>query len=91
MLISSMDLINLPVYSQAGQYLGKISSVDINIETHQVSSYYIKTGLIKGLWHQQLIIAPSQVVSITKEKMVVDDNASRQPIGEAELAAPLAK
>lgn len=91
MKISSSDLINLPVYTQGGQYLGKVDSLDIDIDTHTITHYHIRTGLIKGLWHQQLIVHQSQVISISKEKMIVEDNTSRQPIGEVELATPVAK
>ena len=83
MKIQSNDLINLPVYTQSGQHLGRIDSFDIDLETHTITHYYVKTGLIKGLWHQQLIIHKSQVISITEKKMVVEDNIKRQP--EAEL------
>jgi len=88
MIILSSDLINLPVYTQSGQHLGRVDSFEVNIDTQAISCYHVRTGLIKGLWHQQLTIAPNQVVSINKEKMVVADNASRQPIGEVELAIP---
>ncbi|NUM25934.1 MAG: PRC-barrel domain-containing protein [Candidatus Buchananbacteria bacterium] len=74
MKISSNDLINLPVYTEAGQHLGRIISFDINIDNYLIEKFYVKTGLIQGLWHEQLIINPSQVVSITKEKMVVDNS-----------------
>ncbi|MDX9893634.1 MAG: PRC-barrel domain-containing protein [Patescibacteria group bacterium] len=79
MNLSSNDLINLPVYTESAQYLGKITSVDINIDNHQISSYCVRTGLIQGLWHQHLLISPSQIISISKEKMVVSDNVDRQP------------
>lgn len=90
MRISSEDLLNLPVESQAGQRLGRISSVDVDTDSHLITHYHVKTGLIKGLWHQQLLISPAQVVSISKEKMVVEDNAVREPAAEldpAKLAA----
>ncbi len=73
MIISSSDLINLPVFTKGGEHLGRVASLDVDIDTHEVRHYYIKTGLIKGLWHEQIMIAPSQVVSITAEKMIVED------------------
>ncbi len=91
MIILSSDLTNLPVYTQGGQYLGRIDSFEVDIDTNTITCYHVRTGLIRGLWHQQLIIHQSQVISISKEKMVVEDNVSRQPIGEVELIAPMAK
>ena len=94
MLISSSDLINLPVYTKGGRHLGRIVSFDINIDTNLVAAYYVKTGLVKGLWLQQLCISPKQVISISKEKMIVEDMAvtkNAPSLGEIELAAPGAK
>jgi sporulation protein YlmC with PRC-barrel domain len=94
MKIQSNDLINLPVYTQSGQHLGRIDSFDIDLETYTITHYYVKTGLIKGLWHQQLVIAQSQVISISKEKMVVEDNIKKQPETELKkvgIATPATK
>ncbi|OGY49478.1 MAG: hypothetical protein A3J65_03640 [Candidatus Buchananbacteria bacterium RIFCSPHIGHO2_02_FULL_45_11b] len=88
MKISSNDLINLPVFTQSGQNLGRVYSFDLDIDNNAVVSYYVRTGLIKGLWHQQLIISPRQVISISKEKMVVEDSAAKEPkasLGKVEL------
>jgi len=94
MKISSSDLINLPVYTNSGQYLGKVDSFEIDIDINTITHYHVSTGLIKGLWHQKLVIAQSQVISTSKEKMVVEDGVDRQPISELEkvkLATPVTK
>lgn len=94
MQISSADLINLPVYTQTGQRLGRVTFFEIDIDTHTISHYHVKTGLIKGLWHQELIIHQSQVISISKEKMIVEDNVSKQPATDLEnvkLVTPATK
>ena len=83
MLISSDDLINLPVYTQSSQHLGRVTSLEVDINSHIIKCYHVKTGLIKGLWYQELIVHPSQVISISKEKMIVEDNAAKEP--EADL------
>ncbi|OGY51633.1 MAG: hypothetical protein A3J59_04940 [Candidatus Buchananbacteria bacterium RIFCSPHIGHO2_02_FULL_56_16] len=94
MRISSSDLINLPVETQSSAHLGRVSSFDLDLDGHKVVRYYVKTGLIKGLWHQQLLIDPIQVISISKEKMVVEDNLAAEPatqVKEVPFAAPAAK
>ncbi len=94
MQISSDDLVNLPVYTQSGQRLGRVTSFEIDIDSYTISRYYVKTGLIQGLWHQQLIIHQSQVISISAEKMVVEDNVKKQPetkLEEIKLVAPTTK
>jgi len=82
MIIQSGDLINLPVYSQSGQNLGRIDSFEIDLDSHTIIRYHVRTGLIKGLWHEQLLIAQSQVISISKEKMVVEDNIIKEPAAD---------
>ena len=76
MRIPSSDIIGLPVITQQGVHLGHVVSLDIEIETHTITHYHVRTGIIRGLWHQELLIAASQVVSISPEKMVVEDNAA---------------
>jgi sporulation protein YlmC with PRC-barrel domain len=76
MYIHSADLLHLPVYTAAGQHLGRVTGFDIEITSHSVAAYYVRTGLIKGLWHHELVINRSQVISISAERMVVDDSAT---------------
>jgi len=78
MQMSSVDLINLPVYTQSGQGLGRIVSFDLDVDSHLVVNYHVSTGLIKGLWHQRLLIHRSQVIAINKEKIVVEDNVAKE-------------
>lgn len=82
------------MFTQSGQNLGRIYSFDLDIDNSTVVSYYVRTGLIKGLWHQQLAIAPSQVISISKEKMVVEDSAAKEPkanLSKVGLVSPMAE
>ena len=86
MKISNNDLINLPVYTQSGEHLGKVSSFEINSDTGKIENFHIKTGLIEGLWHEQLVVSHSQVVEITGEKMVVEDGANKEKVTDLNLA-----
>lgn len=90
MKILSSDLINLPVYTQSGQNLGRVDSIEVDVEDQTIVNYRVKTGLIKGLWHQQLVIHSSQVISITKEKMTVEDNVGKKPAADL-VATPATK
>jgi len=94
MKILSSDLINLPVFTQSGQHLGRVDSFEVDIDSQAITKYHVKTGLIKGLWHQQLLIDPSQVISISKEKMIIEDNAvkeKRVSFEEVKLVTPVTK
>ncbi len=92
MQISSSDLLNLPVYTQSNTYLGRLASFDVDIDSHAITSYHVKTGLIRGLWHEQLTIALSQVISISLEKMIVEDNVAKEAeLEKVNLAAPVTR
>ena len=78
MKMLSEELINLPVYTQSGEHLGKVVSFDFDIDMQTIEQYHVKTGLIRDLWHEQLVIHHSQVISISAEKMVVEDTVSRE-------------
>lgn len=87
MKISSNDLINLPVYTQGGKHLGKVASFKVDTDTGKLENFYVKTGLIEGLWHEQLIINISQVIEITAEKMIVEDSVNKQKVADLNLAS----
>lgn len=90
MQISYEQLNNLPVYTQNGQLIGKISGLIVDTETHIIKKYLVrKSSLVKDLLSalsqdRDLEIHPSQVVNISKEKMVVFDNIARDMVGSEE-------
>lgn len=83
MLIISKDLINLPAYTQSEKYLGRVSSFEIDADSQTVVRYYVRAGSITARFlneSKELIIANKQVISLTEEKMVVEDNIARELI-----------
>lgn len=78
MKLSSQQLIGLPVYTKSGKHLGQIVSLSIETDIGQVTHFHVRTGLISGLWHQELLIAREQVLSIDEDRMVVDDSVAQQ-------------
>lgn len=75
MLISSQNLLGLPVFTQLEQELGEISGFDLEIDSHAISKYHVKKHSILAdlLGTKDLIIDRSQVILISKEKMIVED------------------
>lgn len=77
MNLSHKQLLNLPVYTESNAYLGRVTSFEINAETHQVIVYYVgSSSWVKTLLSEktpELKIAAAQVISLTEEKMIVDD------------------
>ena len=75
MNLKKNDLIGLPVYTQSNQHLGKVSDFELETSSQLVVKYYIKSkDIIKELLEKELIINNKQVMFISKQKMVVEDN-----------------
>ncbi|MDP2685211.1 MAG: PRC-barrel domain-containing protein [bacterium] len=79
MTLTKQDIINLPVYTQSNQHLGKVVDFEISTHTHTIEKYIVRNlAIVGGILKRDLLIAPSQVISITKEKMIVDDTLTKQ-------------
>lgn len=72
--ISDKQLLGLPVETESGTALGKVHGFHVDVEHHTILQYVVRsTNPLKGLFSRELLVAPSQVLSITEQKMVVDD------------------
>jgi sporulation protein YlmC with PRC-barrel domain len=77
MKISWSQLHHLPVQTESGEKLGIVEGVTISIDKHAIEKYEIKPAtLLAGFFSQALLISPEQVISITKEKMIVKDSVA---------------
>lgn len=77
MLINYQKLINLPVITQSGINLGKISKIEIDTKSQSIINYYVKSiNLVKGLLEGELVINRNQVININEKNVIVDDNCS---------------
>lgn len=78
MLINYSQLINLQVETKSNEFLGKIADLEIDIENYSIRKLHIKSNnLIRGLFEGVLIIDQSQICEITKEKIIVEDEAKK--------------
>lgn len=76
MRLSKTQLLHLPVETRSGQPLGKIVDLVIEAETQTVVQYHVKSqAFVPGLFEQKLLIGRDEVVSLTDQKMVVEDGA----------------
>lgn len=76
-MISLKDLLRLPVETTSGLRLGRVVDAEVDHESHLIVTYVVQPGrLTRPLARTPLRINRSQVVTITKEKMVVDDSAT---------------
>lgn len=73
-MITDKQLIGLPVETKSGTHLGKVHGFSLDPLSHAVLQYTVKnTTLLHDLFGKEYLIAAAQVLSLTEEKMVVDD------------------
>lgn len=73
----------LPVVTETGDPVGKVTGMVIDIDSHQVIQYLVsKSRLLPALLPEELMIHYSQVISVNEDKMVV-----RGGLTEIEAAA----
>lgn len=78
-------MIRLPVFTESGEKLGHISDFEIDIETHQIRKYIVVSGVISK---DTYLVNPSQIVSITEEKIIVADNIVKETAAEKKPIVP---
>ena len=75
----------LPVFTESGIKLGRIHDINFDIESQSVKSYAVKRAIIL----KSYLIKPSQVISITEEKIVVDDTLIKEVEKVVEKKVPV--
>ncbi|MFA6027378.1 MAG: hypothetical protein WC752_00425 [Patescibacteria group bacterium] len=81
MKLSHKQLISLPVYTQSDQHLGKVAGFEFNTDSHIIIKYVISQSSLVKEWlnlGSELEIASAQVISITAEKMIVEDAVTKE-------------
>jgi sporulation protein YlmC with PRC-barrel domain len=64
----------LPVVTVSGAQLGRVHDFELDPIEQRIIRYSVRSGrLIGDLLSRELLIASRQVVSLSDEKMVVDD------------------
>ncbi len=82
------QLKNLSVVTRGGRALGQVEGVIFDPETHAIVQYEVRQGL--PLARRTLLVATSQVLSITAERMTVEDLAGRTEV-VAQQSVPAAE
>ena len=81
--VNVKNILHLTVVTESGINLGKVRDVNLDLDTHMVNHYIVA----KRLQKTPLLIAPKQVVSISDERMVVEDTTNPN-VEEVEMKAP---
>ncbi len=72
----------LPVETQSGILLGRVCDLSIEIDGHSISKYIVVKSKFFAT-SSELLIAPEQIVKITGEKVIVEDNVEASQIRHA--------
>jgi len=83
MRIANNQLMHLPVYTQAGEFLGRVVQFSIDVEQHLVIEYTVAQFPYIQSVSMTHTIPRARVVLITDTKMVVEDN--RVPVGKTNI------
>lgn len=76
--IDDKTLSKLPVYTRSGTRLGKVSGFELDVETQAILRWLVRPkGITASVLKKPLIVARDQVLSITAERMTVDDAVAK--------------
>lgn len=78
------QLKNLPVVTQSGTQLGQVVGFIFDPESHAIVQYEVRHG--SPLSRKILLIATSQVIGITVERMTVEESALTSTNAESQRA-----
>ncbi|MBI5222550.1 MAG: PRC-barrel domain-containing protein [Candidatus Magasanikbacteria bacterium] len=73
MRISLKQFKKLPVETKSGKYIGRVRDVVFEIDGQLMAQYEVSPSLLSG---KRYLISREQVLSISAEKMVVDDGVA---------------
>lgn len=74
MIVDLKHLLGLSVETKSGEHIGRIHAVLMDVESQTVAQYEVRRpGILKEFLAPDLLVHRNQVLSLTKEKMVVDD------------------
>lgn len=80
MPLSSHTLLGLPVETRSGTPLGKVVGFTLDEASQSILSYEVKRGRIMS---DHLLVHRGQVLSLTEEKMTVEDAAVKEDARDA--------
>lgn len=76
--LDDKHLLKLPVETKSGGALGRVAGFEFDAETHVIVRYRVRPrGLAAAMLKKPLLVAREQVLSISAEKMIVDDNVEK--------------
>lgn len=68
------DLRGVHVVTRSGEKVGKLMAFELDADSHEVAQYVVaRASVLAAFMPTELLVHPSQVVSLDNELMVIDD------------------
>jgi len=77
MTLTTKQLINLPVFTESGQKIGKVFVLEVDEKNHVIEKYVVKTNNFFKFAPTTLLLSPRQIVRINEKDMIVTDATIR--------------
>lgn len=80
MILNAKELIGLPAETKSGEALGRVFDFEVDVDSGIIIKFYVKTGNIieDFLKKDYFLIYRNQVISIDKNKIVVEDGLEKE-------------
>lgn len=79
-MIKTTLLLNLPVYTTVGFYIGRVVNIEVDPINQSIIFYQVRSKFkLNNLWHKKILISPRQVLKITNQSMIIEDNWQARP------------
>lgn len=69
----AIKIVGLRVVTEAGNYLGKVRDFEVELEGANLKTIVVRTSPLKMFLQGELVITPEQIISISKDMIVVSD------------------
>ncbi|MBU0731402.1 hypothetical protein KKC88_00810 [Patescibacteria group bacterium] len=76
MRLSNKQILNLPVYTQSEDFLGRVIGFEVDAANHQIVQYHVgSSSSMKNILTNtpDFLISENQVIEVNEEKMIVED------------------
>jgi hypothetical protein len=83
MRLTHQQLLRLPVETASGLKLGVVAAFEVDAEQQVVACYYVRASLLARPFARELVVAASQVVSLSAARMVVADSVAPTALAAA--------
>ena len=91
MRITYKDVSGLPVETESGETLGHLVDLTLDVDAYVITDFHVaKSSLLSKLLPSELQVHVSQVVSVSKEKIIVRDNVVEDMAAQSAVIAAAA-